>query len=741
MFIDLIEGTALLLALCLLHGFIGRRWRHGEAAGDVASGLLFGGICVVGMMTPVVLSPGAIFDGRSVVLAMAGLFGGPLAGFVAAAVAAAYRLWLGGPGAWIGCGVIVTCVLLGLAYRQARARRLIGVEAAPLLAFGLVVHLACILWFLLFPPEILARVLDDIAVPFVLTLTPATAILGFLLRDAERRTEIERSLAISEERLRAIANALPDLVLLVDEDGCLAEVLSLAATEKLLQAEVAHVLGSNMRDVLPPADAETLLAVVRRTLDSGEPQTVVFELNMRRGPVILEGRTSPLKALAGGKRSVVFATRDISESRRNEDRLRRVQRMEAVGQVAGGVAHDFNNILGIVQGNLELLREMASGNPKIADRVDKAMAALDRATAITRKLLGFAHRGTGGVRRTLVNDFIRNVAELFGKSPMAAIQVSLDLAEDLWPVNVDAGDLQDVVLNLALNARDAMPNGGRLVIRTANAVLTADEAAQGHPPGAAGEFAMIAVEDDGEGMSEAVKEKIFEPFFSTKPTGKGTGLGLSMVYGFVQRSQGLIRVETTLGRGTVFRLYLPRVLGETTAAGAAPEAAAGAAPEAATRRAAGLRARPASAPPASTPRGTECVLIVDDEADLVDVAEQYLTSLGYRTLTANDGPQALDLLRSGAPIDLLFSDVVMPGGYDGFRLAEEAMRLQPGLKVLLASGYSAAAQAQGGYDHLSGLAANLMKKPYDQAALARAVRRTLDEPPVEGGPGGPPPAP
>ena len=568
----------------------------------------------------------------------------------------------------------------------------------PLLLFGLVVHAACVLWFQLYPPEILAQIMADVALPFVLTLTPATAILGLLVLDIERRNDTERSLSISQERLRAITDALPDLVLLIDEDGRFLEILSAAAARSLLYAEVSDLLGKTMLDVLPGGDAEKFLAVIRRTLDTGQPQTIECELAVRKGPVAFQGRTSPLQTLFGGKRAVVFATRDVTDQRRNEEKLRRVQRMEVIGQLAGGIAHDFNNILGIAQGNLELLREMVTDGKPVMDRIDKAMAALERATAITRRLLGFAQRGTGGTRLTLVNDLIGNVAELFAKSPTASIQVALRLADDLWTVNVDPGDLQDAVLNLTLNAREAMPKGGRLTIETANVVLDAHAAAAGQPPGAAGEFVMIAVSDSGIGMSEAVKEKIFEPFFSTKTTGRGIGLGLSLVYGFVQRSGGLIRVDSAPDEGAVFHLYLPRATGSADGTATAAE---------------------------RLPRGTETVLIVDDEESLVEIAGMYLRGLGYRTLTAEDGPHALAMLRDETQVDLLFSDVVMPG-LDGYALATEARRLRPGLPVLLASGYSIARRTEGDDGSLVRLADTLLKKPYSQAELAQAVRRTLD---------------
>lgn len=277
------------------------------------------------------------------------------------------------------------------------------------------------------------------------------------------------------------------------------------------------------------------------------------------------------------------------------------------------------------------------------------------------------------------------------------------LSEDLWPVEIITGDLEDALLNLTLNARDAMPDGGTLRIETENKVLD-ENYVQRNPSAKAGEFVMISVTDSGSGMTEAVKEKVFEPFFTTKGVGQGSGLGLSMVYGFIERSGGHIKIYTEPGKGTTFRIYLPRARDEASDANEEP-----------------IR-------PSEIPRGRETVLVVDDEKLLRDVAVSFLESLGYKTLTANNGEQAMDVLQVHYDIDLLFCDVIMPGDLDGYRVALAAHRVQPDLKIILTSGFTRRreGQANGDGHFLSSLTRNLLSKPYNDEELGFAVRRTLD---------------
>ena len=286
---------------------------------------------------------------------------------------------------------------------------------------------------------------------------------------------------------------------------------------------------------------------------------------------------------------------------------------------------------------------------------------------------------------------------------MASITVETHLADELWPVEIDPGDLEDAILNLSLNARDAMPEGGTLVIETANKVLD-ENYVERNPSAIAGEFMTISVSDTGTGMTAEVREKLFEPFFTTKKFGKGSGLGLSMVYGFVERSGGHAKVYSAVGEGTTFRIYLPRAHGEASEVEAAPDCQV------------------------ELPRGGETILIVDDEESLRDVAVLYLEDLGYKALTASNGKQALNVLKDNRDIDLLFCDIIMPGDLDGYQVALTANEIRPTLKALLTSGFTnkREAPANGEVGYLTGLTSDLLSKPYDRAKLAFAVRHVLD---------------
>jgi CheY-like chemotaxis protein len=372
--------------------------------------------------------------------------------------------------------------------------------------------------------------------------------------------------------------------------------------------------------------------------------------------------------------------------------------MEEVGQLTGGIAHDFNNLLGIMLGNLDFLQRLVADDEKASKRVQTTTKAALRATDLTKQLLGFSRRESKNITATDLNQVIRGMKNLIARSVTPEVEVEVQLAEGLWLTEIDRGDLQDALLNLVLNARDAMPNGGKLTIETANRVLDAIYEEQ-NPIADQGDYVQLAVSDNGSGIPAEALEHIFEPFFTTKPEGKGTGLGMSMVYGFTQRSKGYIKAYSEPGIGTTVRLYLPRS-GDQVQESTRP-----------TDKKTGL------------PRGNEVILIVDDEADLLELAKDHLETLGYHTIVAENGKQALQKLAEAEHIDLLFSDVVMPGGINGYELAEQATTKRPELKVLLTSGFTKKAIAKNGQAQFS---ATLLNKPYSKAELAWRVRETLD---------------
>ena len=387
---------------------------------------------------------------------------------------------------------------------------------------------------------------------------------------------------------------------------------------------------------------------------------------------------------------------DITEKNINEMALRRSQKLEAIGQLTGGIAHDFNNILGIIMGNLQLLEMELAGNDVAVARIHKALKGTKRGSDITRQLLRFSRNQTKSTTQVNINEVIKNMDELITKSLTVSIEVQTHLQEELWLTNIDPGDLEDAILNLSLNAKDAMPNGGTLIIETSNKVLD-DSYARCNPSCESGDFVMISVSDNGMGMSDKVKDKVLEPFFTTKDQGKGTGLGLAMVFGFVQRSAGHIKAYTELGLGTTFRLYLPLVEGEE-------------------------EINPPELEDGHLPRGTESILVVDDEPELLALAQHNLSALGYKVTCAENGAMALETLKKQPEIELLFSDVVMPGGINGYQLAEHALSLNPMLKVLLTSGYTGRAVRN---TEQANFETKLISKPYSIAELSTRIRALL----------------
>ncbi|EIG62936.1 ATP-binding protein [Bradyrhizobium sp. WSM1253] len=390
---------------------------------------------------------------------------------------------------------------------------------------------------------------------------------------------------------------------------------------------------------------------------------------------------------------------DLTEQHETEERLRQSQKMDAIGQLTGGVAHDFNNVLTVITGTIEIIREGLADKPDLAAIAQLIDDAAARGAEITSQLLTFARRQPLEPREIDVNGLVLETAKLLKPILGGNVEIVTRLADDAWAAMADPSQLSSAIINLAVNARDAMAGGGTLTLETANREL--DGAGDGEAT--CGAFVMVAVADTGHGIPADLRDRVFEPFFTTKGVGRGTGLGLSMVYGFAKQSGGSVAIESEEGRGTVIRLFLPRSAGGAQ-----------------------TRTGPLQAPAAA--RGHETILVVEDDPLVQGYVIAQLGSLGYRTLAAGDGATALALVQQGAQFDLLFTDIIMPGGMNGQELAEAVRRLRPGMRVLYTSGYTDNALDHEG--HLgSGVA--LLRKPYRKADLSLRVREVLaGEPPA-----------
>src|SRR5579871_15446 len=473
-------------------------------------------------------------------------------------------------------------------------------------------------------------------------------------------------------------------------------------TFRILGYEPGEIAVSNkiFFECVHPKDRDAYIQTVSRAVAQSAPYSVEFRATRKDGREIVVQEIASIHSDAAGRPvRMVGTSQDITERRSTEERLRQSQKMEAVGQLTGGVAHDLNNLLTVIIGSAEILEGLFEQQlPAATQPLGNIMNAVEQAASLTRRLLAFARKQPLEPRNVNINEFVTGMKPLLLRALGEQINIEMKTAPDLWTAYVDAHQVEAAVLNLAINARDAMAEGGHLMIETGNMSMDEEMAAR-YVDVAPGDYVSLSVSDDGEGMTPEVLARATEPFFTTKPAGKGTGLGLSMVYGFAKQSGGHMNIYSEVGQGTTVRLYFPRA------------------------RVATAEAVPANTGRDTLPGGHETILVVEDEAAVRESAVATLTGLGYKVLEAGNGRDALALVAGGAGIDLLFTDVVMPGGVSGQALAQELRRSRPGLRVLYCSGYTQNAILQ--QNRLNG-DTGLLQKPYRRHDLARKVRAILD---------------
>lgn len=453
-----------------------------------------------------------------------------------------------------------------------------------------------------------------------------------------------------------------------------------------------QILATPFLEHVHPDDRSGAEAGMRR-LAAGAP---VDELEIRYRHRDGTWHWSAWKSTAILEEGVIFSVgRDIHEQRQAEELLRRSERLDAIGQLTGGIAHDFNNLLTIVVGNLDRIISHGSADERIIHLAEAALEGAERGARLAEHLLAFARRQRLEPQILHLDEMLLRMEALYRRAVGETIELSFAWPTDLWPCRADPGRLETAVLNLILNARDAMPGGGKLTVAAAN--LSA--AAQQLPDLAPGDYLVITVSDTGSGMSPSVLARAFEPFFSTKPVGQGSGLGLSMVYGFAHQSGGTVRIESTPGLGTKVDLYLPRAP-EEPAAEAVPDA-----------------------PPVTGMKRSAAILVVEDEPGVRQITADILEELGHRVLVAGNGPEALEALEREPALDLLITDVVMPGGISGTALAAQARQSRPKLRVLLVTGYRF---GDDGNAEATGF--DMLRKPYRPAQLAAKVQEILARP-------------
>jgi PAS domain S-box-containing protein len=507
-------------------------------------------------------------------------------------------------------------------------------------------------------------------------------------------------------KLRGILESAVTAIVTIDDRGVIETVNP--ATERLFGYRAADLVGQNVKILMPEPYRGEHDGYIGNYLRTGEKK--IIGIGREVSGLRKDGTTFPLHLSvsefeAEGRRYFTGMIHDISDRKHVEEalleserRLAHSQKMEAVGQLTGGIAHDFNNLLLVITGNLELLEprlEREESRVLLKEAQDAAMLG----SRLTDQLLTFARRRHLDAQVIQLNDLVVGITDMLRRTLGEHITLSTSLARDVWQTRADPGQFQSAIVNMAVNSRDAMPNGGKLVVETRNVVLDADHGefnAELEP----GEYVQLSISDTGAGMEPQVRSRVFEPFFTTKETGRGTGLGLAMVYGFVKQSGGHVTIYSEPGHGTTLNLYFPRV-----AAAPVTTSADKGASESDTR-----------------PR--ETILVVEDDNRVRQLTIKRLKLIGYQVLEAGDGPAALEILRRGAPVDLVFTDLVMPGGLSGRDVAMRARQMKPGIKVLLTSGY---AQELMHGDDLQREHLKVLRKPYRQAELAAALREVLGD--------------
>jgi PAS domain S-box-containing protein len=497
--------------------------------------------------------------------------------------------------------------------------------------------------------------------------------------------------------LQTIFNQLPDALLIVD----------LAGTITLCNPAVARVFGYAPEELIGQGAAvlykdagemARAAAVKDRLRDEQAPQTMEIQFRRKSGTVFpSETVASVLRDSNGQAIGFLSLNRDISRQVEQDEALRKSQRMEAIGQLTGGIAHDFNNLLTIITGNHELL-DMMLEDAEQRDLLGRANNAALMGARLTNRLLTFARRRKLDPVVLDLNEHVLTMAELLRRTLGEAIVFGTLLAPGLWHVRADPSEIESAMLNLAINARDAMPDGGKLVIETRN--VTLDDSDVAIEVGVQrGDYVRLSVSDTGVGMNREVLARVFEPFFTTKEPGKGTGLGLSVIYGFVKQSGGHVTAYSEVGKGTTINLYLPRV--------AAPS----------EHHDVSRKMAPVVAQVGAT------VLLVEDNAEVRAVTARRLRNLGYSVVEASSAAQAIEALQAGQRIDLVFSDVVMPGGMSGFDLAQWMRTGAPAVPIVLTSGFAEDVARAG---EASSLDLEILRKPYSGTELARALRKAIE---------------
>ncbi len=517
------------------------------------------------------------------------------------------------------------------------------------------------------------------------------------VEDITDRKKAQQAIMDREARLSAILQAAPEAIVTIDESGIVGSFNP--GAEDIFGYKSKEVIGENVSMLMPEPDRGRHDGYLGHYIRTGEKKIIGIGREMDASRK--DGSRVPIRLMVSelelnGARHFLGVMHDLTTDKKWQAELQRAQKMEAVGQLTGGLAHDFNNLLTVVIGNLELI-EMRTDDAKLHELINQALEASNIGAALTSQLLSFSKSQSLAPESVALNDLVKTILPILERTLSARIGVETRLATDLRATRADPGQIESAILNLAINARDAMPDGGTLTLETRNVALDADFAAT-QIDVTPGDYVCLSVTDTGTGMTPETQSRVFEPFFTTKGPGAGSGLGLSMVYGFAKQSGGHLAIYSEVGQGTTINLFLPVDMDGEGAMKAAPHEQA-------------------------SETGSETILVVEDDPKVRRLTVTRLEELRYKVVAASDGPRAMEILKQRKDIDLVLSDVVMPGGMTGFDVARQALVLRPDVKILLATGYAKGVDLNGGTSEAD---YPTLRKPYGLKELARTLREILD---------------
>ena len=823
MILELLHNITLLVSLGVLIHFLSARVEHRRRLFGLLAGFFFGLTAIAGMMTPLRFAPGVIYDGRSIIISLAGFFGGPLTALVSVFMAGAFRLHIGGAGAWVGVGVIAEAALIGSVHFYLRLRDKKWEKITLLWVSSFMVHILMILLQLALPGGMGWDVAKRVGPLVLLLYPPAFVIMASVFLESWKKRSLERKLAKEEEKYRLVTENVSDGVWTYDLKEKRYTYVSPAALrmfgytlEEALEVKVEdHIPGDMLkpfmekiykdaeaggfesgqyvfecpqkrkdgsliwteisasfakdkkgvpatligvtRDITKRKEEENKHALLLRAIEQAGESIMITDREgfiqyvnpafetvtgytareaLGRKPSFLKGGTrdhefyeamwdalthgrtwqgmmvnkkrdgtlftekgviSPIIEEDGVISSYVAVKQDVTRELALEEEYRQAHKMEAVGHLAGGIAHDFNNILQVVLGYAQLLAGHSHEGDKSAEYINEIIKGAERASALTKQLLAFSRRQVMEPRVLQLNELVKNLLNMLQRIIGEHIRLEWIPGAHLGSVYADSAMLEQVLMNLVVNARDAMPDGGTLILETQNVLIDTAYCSQ-HLWATPGRFVLLSVTDTGVGMDKETLEMVFEPFFTTKSEGKGTGLGLSTVFGIVKQHQGMITAYSEPGRGSTFKVYLP--LTERKAASVGP-----------------LIQGPVTG-------GDETLLVAEDDSAVRKMAVSVLTEAGYNVLSAQNGKEALEIFtKYSEAVSLLLLDVVMPQK-NGYEVWEEVRKKNPDIPVLFTSGYSKNAIHT---DFILHKGLSLIQKPYGPEELLRSVRRLLDE--------------